>query len=90
MAAFGALFAARMAAGMMEAGANLPMGEGAILGPQTLAALSPDQQAAIAQAVIHALNPIYLIAAALAAIAFVFAFLLQEVQLTNRHVPKGE
>jgi len=40
--------------------------------------------------VIHALHPIYLIAAALAAIAFVFAFLLQEVQLTNRHVPKGE
>jgi EmrB/QacA subfamily drug resistance transporter len=90
VAAFGALFAARMAAGMMEAGANLPMGEGASLGPQTLAALSPEQQTAIAQTVIHALHPIYLIAAALAAIAFVFAFLLQEVQLTNRHVPKGE
>jgi MFS family permease len=90
VAAFGALFAARMAAGLIENGTDLALGEGANLGPQVLAKLAPDQQAAIAQTVIHALHPIYLVAAGLAAAAFLFAFLLEEVQLTNRHVPKGE
>lgn len=89
VAAFGALFAARMASSMAD-GTHLSLGEGAALGPQTIAHLSPDEQAAIGQAVIHALQPIYLAAAALAAFAFIFAFLLHEVQLTNRHVPKGE
>lgn len=90
VAAFGALFAARMATGLAELGGSLPIGEGASLGPQSLVRLSPDQQAAIAKTLIYALHPIYLIAAGLAVVAFGFSFMLQEVELFNRHVPKGE
>jgi EmrB/QacA subfamily drug resistance transporter len=87
VAAFGALFAARMAGGMAE---GLPVGEGAALGPQTLAKLTPEQQQSIGETVVNAIHPIYLIAATLAAIGLIFAFVLKEVPLTNRQVPRGE
>lgn len=89
VAAFGALFAARMSSGMTD-GVDLPVGEGANLGPQMLTKLSPDQQAALAEAVVNALHPIYLISAALAALGLIFAFMLQEIELANRQVPNGE
>lgn len=88
VAAFGALFAARMAEGLSGAGVDL--GEGGHLGPRMLAGLAPDQQARIAEAVVVALNPIYLIAAALALVALGFAFVLEEIELADRHVPKTE
>lgn len=87
VAAFGALFAARMSGGMGE---GMAMVEGSNLGPQTLAKLSPAQQHAIAETVVYAIHPIYLIAAVLAAMGLVFAFVLEEVPLYNRQVPRGE
>lgn len=90
VAAFGALFASRMAAGIADAGTALPIGEGANIGPQMLAKLTPEQQATIADAVVNALHPIYLIAAGLAAFGLIFAFLLEEIELVQRQIPKGE
>lgn len=90
VAAFGALFASRLESGLETAGAGLPSEAAANLGPQMLAKLSPDQQTVLADAVISALHPVYLIAAALAAFGLIFAFLLKEVGLTDRHVPKGD
>ena len=55
-----------------------------------LAGLTPDQQARIAEAVVAALHPIYLISAGLALVALGFAFVLEEIELADRHVPKTE
>ena len=88
IAAFGALFSQRLVAGLGDAAAAL--GNGAELGPQTLARLSPDQQARVADAVISAVAPIYWISAALAVVGFGFSFLLREIPLVNRMVPKAE
>jgi len=66
------------------------LGEGGNIGPQTLARLSPEQQANLAETVVQAIHPIYLIAAALAAVGLIFAFFLEEVPLSNRQVPRGE
>ena len=88
VAAFGALFSQRLLTGLGDAAASL--GGGAQLGPQTMAKLSPEMQTQVAAAVINAIAPIYWIAAAMAAIGLAFCFLLQEVPLVNRLVPKGE
>ncbi len=88
VAAFGALFSNRLMAGLGDAAASV--GGAAQLGPQTMAKLSAEQQAAVAEAVIHAAAPIYWIAAGLAALGLGFCFLLKEVPLVNRMVPKGE
>lgn len=89
VAAFGALFASRIATGLGE-GTGLTAGEGANISAQTMAKLSPEQQQAIGDTVVNAIHPIYLIAAAMAAIGLIFAFVLKEVTLTNRKVPQGE
>ena len=88
VAAFGALFSSRLMAGLGDAAASL--NGGAALGPQTLARLSPDQQALVADAVVNAMHPIFWIAAGMAAVGLVFAFLLEEVPLTSRKVPASE
>jgi EmrB/QacA subfamily drug resistance transporter len=80
IAAFGALFANRLAAGLGDQAAGL----GGELGPQTLAKLPPEVQARIAEVVVNAIQPIYLIAAVLAAVGLAFCFVLQEVPLTNQ------
>ncbi len=88
VAAFGALFSQRLMTGLGDAASAL--GGGAQLGPQTMAKLSPEVQTQVAAAVIDAIAPIYWIAAAMSLIGLGFAFLLQEVPLVNRVVPKGE
>ena len=88
VAAFGALFSSRLMVGLGDAAASL--NGGAALGPQTLARLSPDQQALVADAVVNAMHPIFWIAAGMAAVGLVFAFLLEEVPLTSRKVPASE
>jgi len=55
-----------------------------------IAQLSPEMKALVADAVINAIHPIYWIAAAMGLVAFVFSFLLDEVPLVSRMVPKGE
>ena len=88
VAAFGALFSARLMAGLGDAAQAL--GGGGQLGPQTMAKLSPELQAQVAAAVVDAIHPIYWIAAAMALIGLGFCFVLQEVPLVNRMVPKAE
>lgn len=88
VAAFGALFSARLISGLGESAAEL--GGGSQLGPQMLAQLSPETKLVVADAVINAIHPIYWIAAVMGLVAFGFAFLLEEVPLVNRMVPKGE
>lgn len=83
VAAFGAIFAGRLAVGMAASpvGAGLSL-EG--LGPQTLAALPPEARSAIADAIVAATHPIYWIAAGMAVFGLLVAFLLREVPLTGR------
>ena len=88
VAAFGALFSVRLISCLGDKAAEL--GGGAQLGPQMLAQLSPEMKTLVAEAVINAVHPIYWIAAAMGAVAFGFAFLLEEVPLINRVPPKGE
>ena len=84
VAAFGAMFAARMAegAGMV--------GEHSGFNPQTLSQLAPEAREALAAQVVYAIHPIYLVAMVLALVGLLFAFVLEEVQLTSRQVPRGE
>jgi MFS family permease len=81
VAAFGALFANRLTAGLDDAAALLD--GGAQLGPQTLAKLTPEMQAQVAEAVINAIHPIFWICAGLGLIGLAFAFLLEEVPLAG-------
>ena len=88
VAAFGAMFSTWLTAGLGDAAAAL--GGGSQLGPQTMAKLAPEMQSIVAAAVIDAIHPIYWIAAGMGLVALAFAFLLEEVPLVNRMVPKGE
>jgi EmrB/QacA subfamily drug resistance transporter len=84
VAAFGAVFSARLYGQLGEAAAQVTIGEGAS------AAIDPAQAAAMADAVVMAIHPIYWISAVAALIGLAFAFRLEEVPLTNRQVPRGE
>lgn len=84
VAAFGAIFAGRLAG--VTGGAAVD-GE---IGPQMLRGLDGATLALVQAGVADALRPIFLIAALLAAVGFLFALILREVPLTNRTVPKGE
>jgi len=86
VAVFGSLFALRFAAGLPE-GVNISATE---IGPSALAALSDDIRRIVADAVVHALDPVYLIVMVMVVIGLIFAFKLEEVELANRKVPKGE
>ncbi len=85
VAAFGAIFAGRLADALI--GVDLGGGE---IGPQMLAGLAVETRAAVALTVADALRPIFWIAAALGAIGLFFALFLEEVPLTNRMAPQGE
>jgi EmrB/QacA subfamily drug resistance transporter len=89
VALFGALFAARIAAGLggspIEGLANT-----AELGPQMLATLPEATRDIVALAVSNALHPIYWIAMALAFCGVLLTLILKEVPLTGRIVPRGE
>ncbi|MAM60895.1 MDR family MFS transporter [Maritimibacter sp. UBA3975] len=90
VAAFGALFATRLADQMGSAAGAMPSGIGLELGPQTLAGLPESVRGMIGEAVSNAIHPIFLIAAGLGAVGFVFALVLEEIKLANRMVPQGE
>ena len=83
VAAFGAIFAWKL-------GLDGALPEGAAIGPQMMAGLDPATRADIAGSVVGALHPIFLIAAIVGLIGFAFAFLLREIPLTNRQLPKSE
>lgn len=86
VAAYGAIFAARMASTVGVDGAAL----GGEFGPQMVAKLPPEAKAIIGEAVSNALHPVYWVAAGLGITGLLFALLLKEVPLMNRVVPKGE
>jgi MFS family permease len=89
VAVFGALFTARMTE--QFAGAPGGMGESmSSFGPQMVAGLPEPVRDMVAQGVVDALHPIYWVAMALAVVGLGFAFILKEVPLTNRQIPKGE
>lgn len=90
VAAFGALFAARMSAQMAGAGSAFAGGAGLELGPQAMRSLPPEAKAMIGEAVSTAIHPIFFIASGLAVLGFVLALVLREVKLSNRMVPRGE
>ncbi len=90
VAGFGALFAARLAGDAAAGGAIPGGGAGFEIGPRTLAALPEATQAAIGEAVAHAIQPIFLIAAGLALVGLAFALVLEEIQLASRMEPQPE
>ena len=79
VAAFGALFAARLAGAL--GGIELGAGE---IGPQMMAGLPEDVRSVVGLHVADALRPIFWAAAALAAVGLFFALFLEEVPLVNR------
>ncbi|EYD75970.1 putative multidrug-efflux transporter [Rubellimicrobium mesophilum DSM 19309] len=85
VAAFGALFAARLATQM--GGIELGSGE---IGPQMMAGVPEEMRATVGLQVADALRPIFWIAAALGALGFLFSLLLEEVPLVNRMVSARE
>ena len=85
VAAFGALFAARMAQG--GAGNAHIAGE---LGPTVIATLSDAERATIAANIVGAIHPIFYIAAGLGTLGLIFALIMEEIPLINRKVPHSE
>ncbi|MFZ1469379.1 MAG: MDR family MFS transporter [Paracoccaceae bacterium] len=88
VAAYGAIFASGMATAMAGAGGKAV--NVAELGPQMLAQLPDEARAMVGDAVSTSLQPVFWISLALVAFAWVLTFVLREVPLTNRIVPKGE
>ncbi|GAB1362694.1 MDR family MFS transporter [Rhodobacter sp.] len=88
VAAYGAIFAAGMAAALGAAG------HGAVhvaeLGPQMMSGLGEADRALVGQAVSDSLRPVFWISLVLVGIGFALTFILKEVPLVNRLVPKGE
>ncbi|MCW1920614.1 MFS transporter [Rhodobacter sp. KR11] len=83
VAAFGAIFSASLFAQLGEAASQVSVGEGG-------SGIDPAQAAAMADAVVLAIHPIYWIAGIAALVGLAFAFLLEEVPLVNRVPPRGE
>jgi EmrB/QacA subfamily drug resistance transporter len=91
IAFFGAMFATRLSNAM----ADLPdvtakLGGLSELGPQTLVKLSPEQQISVADAVVHAIQPIFWVAAGLSLVGFLAAFAMQEMPLRGNSEFRGE
>ncbi|MBE2276092.1 MAG: MFS transporter [Rhodobacteraceae bacterium] len=81
VAAFGAIFATRLAAGLGEAA---PEGLAGELGPQALAGLPPELQAEVASLAVQAISPVFWATAALGLAGLLCALMLREVPLSHR------
>jgi EmrB/QacA subfamily drug resistance transporter len=92
VALFGAIFANRMADQLsgLGGGSGIAMGAEFNIGPQTMAGLPAPVRETITNAVVTSLQPIFLIAAALAVVGFVVGTQLKEIPLANRVAPRGE
>ncbi|HLH91716.1 MAG TPA: hypothetical protein VKX28_24970 [Xanthobacteraceae bacterium] len=90
VAAFGALFAARLTRGLaalMRPGAHLP----AAATPDAIAALPPALKAGYLDAFMAALHPVFLAAAAIAVVAFALTWLVEDLPLRGpMREPVGE
>jgi MFS family permease len=89
VALYGAIFASRMGASLAVIPGMDPAAARQI-GPQMMAGLPDAVRGPVIQGVVDALHPVYWLAFGLAVIGLSFAFLLKEIPLTNRMVPKGE
>ena len=88
VALYGAIFASRMAAALADV-PGMDASMAAQIGPQTMAGLPEALRTQIGTSVVDAMHPIFWLACGLALIGLAFAFLLNEIPLTNRMVPKG-
>lgn len=87
VALFGAIFAGQLAARMGDAGnGGMAMGE---INPQALAQLPPEVHAMVTNAVVEALHPIFLLAAAVAGVGLIVSLFLEEIELKNRRLPQS-
>ncbi len=89
VALYGALFAGGMARALDGVPGVTPEMANEI-GPQTVAGLPDAVRSVVSDGVVAALHPVYLVAFFVAVIGFGFSWLLKEIPLTNRMVPKGE
>ncbi len=89
VALYGAIFASRMATSLAGIDGMTPEAANQI-GPQMMAGLTDVARGQVTLGVVNALHPVYWLAFALAVIGLGFAFLLKEIPLVNRMVPKGE
>jgi EmrB/QacA subfamily drug resistance transporter len=86
VAVFGAMFAARLAAGLGDGAAGLRASD---IGPAKLAALPPELQTKIGAIIAGAIHPIYWVILALALIGLIVAFLLKELPLRSGAAQHG-
>lgn len=89
VALYGAIFAARMAVDL-AAIPGMDPAAAAQIGPQMMAGLPDAVRVQIGASVVNAMHPIFWLASLLALIGLGFAFLLKEIPLTNRMIPKSE
>lgn len=89
VALYGALFTAGMARALDGVEGVTPQLANEI-GPQTVAGLPDAVRAVVSAGVVDALHPVYLLAFVVALIGFGFSWLLKEIPLTSRMVPRGE
>jgi len=96
VAAFGALFSARMAAGMAAhtGGGAAPLGamsgEGFSISPAAIAKLPEAAREMIAQVAVNAIHPIFLVASVLAVIGLLVTLVLEEILLHNGKAPQDK
>ncbi len=86
VALFGALFSARLVAGLGTGAEALGGGR---IGPEALAKLPPEAQAKIGEVIAGAVSPVFWIVAVLAVIAFGFALFLKELPLKGAGEHRG-
>ena len=89
VALYGAIFAGRMSTALANIDGMTPEAANQI-GPQMMAGLTEATRAQVTLSVVDALHPVYWLAFGLAVIGLGFTFLLKEIPLINRMVPKGE
>jgi hypothetical protein len=65
---------------------GMAMGE---INPQALAQLPPEVHAMVTNAVVEALHPIFLLAAAVAGVGLIVSLFLEEIELKNRRLPQS-
>ena len=80
VAAFGALFAARLASSL-----GTEVNIGGEIGPQMLKGLPAEAQDMIASAVVHAIHPVFWCAAGLGVLALLISLILREVPLKTHN-----
>lgn len=88
VALFGAIFAGQLAATFDGMGNGAAAAASSQISPQMIAKLPPEAHAMVTNAVVDALHPIFLLAAAVAACGLVASLFLEEIELKSRLSPE--